>query len=393
MASEIQSRQQGMETLSLSTIFYKDTTRIVGMGISVIVVILNIAEIVIIARKKKNKKNNFERTLLSLSVTDLFYGALNLALLTSQLTIMNIQHGDMIVSYTIHLFVVVSSMLHVLLIATDRLFAVVAPLKHRVVATPKQMSYLIGGVWFLSAVASIAFTAYISIYIKLTPRIPPEKFNSSQIQPTPYFKMMYGNKKPTHGNPILGNGQSNSTNRKTNSKLGERTSTHGQTNSTHKPIFYRKSTYGYLNLTQGQPTQKKMSRKSPTLNPQKFYKRRNKQNLTHGQAALSNETQPKPDEGESKIISSHRRKQNGKKRAKNGHNDRMILKQMITSVCIVNCRCVVGHYLYDHHLQSTSFTTSKYEGKGFFGQSAGSRLLYGFHPVLHRGRLVPQEKS
>uniref|UniRef100_A0A7M5XD64 G-protein coupled receptors family 1 profile domain-containing protein n=1 Tax=Clytia hemisphaerica TaxID=252671 RepID=A0A7M5XD64_9CNID len=112
-------------------------------SISIVVAILNIIEIVLIKRKKE--KTNFDRLLMSLSMADLLYGALN-----GLLNALRIIQSNSDILFNVRLFFMLASTLHLLLIGTDRLVAVAKPLKHRVIATPKRIYWSIFLVWVLS---------------------------------------------------------------------------------------------------------------------------------------------------------------------------------------------------------------------------------------------------
>ena len=118
----------------------------IELSISVVIIIVNAVEIVLL--KRQNRKSRFEIVLLSLSVADLLYGFLNS---TFQLIrIFEVFSADFQLIFNIRLFFMLASIFHLLLIGTDRLFAVAKPLRNKTVITKKKIYWALFVIWLLS---------------------------------------------------------------------------------------------------------------------------------------------------------------------------------------------------------------------------------------------------
>ena len=111
--------------------------RSVDLTIGLIVALLNIMEIILILRLKRKKKI-FEIVLLSLSVADLLFGLSNASICVVFLG--NWKDESVFdITYTTYFFFVLTSILHLVFIAIDRLSAIVRPIRHNIFMTRKRI--------------------------------------------------------------------------------------------------------------------------------------------------------------------------------------------------------------------------------------------------------------
>jgi 7 transmembrane receptor (rhodopsin family). len=131
----------------------EELKRSVDLTIGVIVAILNVLEIILILRLKRKKKI-FEVILLSLSVADLLFGLSNASVCVVFLgNWKSISVFD--VSYTTYFFFVLTSILHLIFIALDRLAAIVRPIRHNIFMTRKKVYICLAVVWIVAAIAAL----------------------------------------------------------------------------------------------------------------------------------------------------------------------------------------------------------------------------------------------
>ena len=139
-----------------------------ALVIGMLVIILNAIQVVLILRIKR-KKTLYEKCLLSLSVADLLFGFSNGVV--SMMYLVGIQNVIILydITYTVFLFCILTSILHILWIALDRLWAVTFPFNHNVKATSRKLHKLI--------ILSWTFTLLISVSVLTIQRI---RYSSSQ---------------------------------------------------------------------------------------------------------------------------------------------------------------------------------------------------------------------
>ena len=144
------------------------------LSISIIVCIVNIAEIIVIAMIKR-RKTIYEKLLLSLSVADCLFGFVNglqqvmrKALSRDKRSIANNIAGN------IYFFFIFASLNHVLAISLDRLWVVCSPIKHRIIVTRRRIHIAIAIIW----ISTTIITALILIYAFLGRE---EVFNQERI--------------------------------------------------------------------------------------------------------------------------------------------------------------------------------------------------------------------
>ena len=130
-----------------SELIYEITDLVIGF----LVAVLNVIEIVIIARIKKRKK--YEVLLLSLSLSDCLFGISNVLL--ASLYISNECHARSLLecSYILYLFFVLTSMLHLTFMSIDRVIAVVKPFKYKFLLNQRRTNIIIAILWSFTLVA------------------------------------------------------------------------------------------------------------------------------------------------------------------------------------------------------------------------------------------------
>ena len=130
-----------------SELIYEITDLVIGF----LVAVLNVIEIVIIARIKKRKK--YEVLLLSLSLSDCLFGISNVLL--ASLYISNECHARSLLecSYILYIFFVLTSMLHLTFMSIDRVIAVVKPFKHKFLLNQRRTNIIIAILWSFTLVA------------------------------------------------------------------------------------------------------------------------------------------------------------------------------------------------------------------------------------------------
>ena len=128
-------------------LIYEITDLIIGF----LVAVLNVVEIIIIARIKKRKK--YEVLLLSLSLSDCLFGIANVIL--ASVYISNECHARNLLecSYILYLFFVLTSMFHLAFMSIDRVIAVIKPFKHKFLLTQRRIYIIIAVLWSFTLVA------------------------------------------------------------------------------------------------------------------------------------------------------------------------------------------------------------------------------------------------
>ena len=121
----------------------KYTESIVGIALGLLIILLNLCEMKILHKRKK--KRLYESLLLSLSVSDLFLGVSELSI--SIVYISGIFDESPNYAYMTYFFFLLVSILHLLCISIDRLYAVAYPIHHKTHQRGKTTKYLIGASW------------------------------------------------------------------------------------------------------------------------------------------------------------------------------------------------------------------------------------------------------
>ena len=123
--------------------------KIVGLLVPIIIIIVNSIEIHLL-RKTLNKQS-YEKVLLSLSVCDLVSGLITL----TAVPYMSLVHNEFYVAlyWIIWRFVFcywnLTTMLHLIIIGIDRLWAIGAPFHHRIHSSHRKLVVSVGLAWFL----------------------------------------------------------------------------------------------------------------------------------------------------------------------------------------------------------------------------------------------------
>ena len=123
------------------------------LSLGALIAIVNLVEVIMIA-KIKRKKKIYEILLLSLSVSDLMFGILNVFVCSFYL-VYGFKNQNLInTTYTFYFFFILSSVFHLLFITIDRLVIVLKPLKHRTFWTMKKLYAVLFLIWILAVLLS-----------------------------------------------------------------------------------------------------------------------------------------------------------------------------------------------------------------------------------------------
>lgn len=123
---------------------YPSFSDIIFVIVSLVVIVTNTCEVVHIYKKKK--KNSYEVLLLSLSVSDAFFGLVNLVFLILRLTS---SHSLTDVLRFLYTFSFLLSVLHLVTLALDRWVAVTFPLRHKVYWEVSHAKKTIALIWLV----------------------------------------------------------------------------------------------------------------------------------------------------------------------------------------------------------------------------------------------------
>ena len=127
--------------------------RSIDLTFGVLIAILNLAEIIMIA-KIKRKKKIYEIVLLSLSVSDCMFGLSNVFVSIPYIASI-CRFQDLVeTTYTLYVFFILTSIFHLLFITLDRLSAILKPLKHRTCLSRKRFYMYLAVLWILAVMIS-----------------------------------------------------------------------------------------------------------------------------------------------------------------------------------------------------------------------------------------------
>ena len=134
---------------------------LISLILGIVVVILNSIQVVVMKRLPRKLKI-YEMLIFSMSISDLLFGASSFVMHTYNISVLSTDENSQTTSIwtTTYFMFIVSSILHLLTIAGDRLFAIVRPVKHNIVVGRKQMLKVILIVWTISTL--LAASLYIS---------------------------------------------------------------------------------------------------------------------------------------------------------------------------------------------------------------------------------------
>ena len=131
----------------------------IKLSTSILVVILNIVEIIFIA-KIKRKKRIYELIIASLSVSDCLFSLSNAIFSSLFLSKLYKSEEDLVeVTYIAYLFFILASVFHLIFIAVDRVMIVLIPFQYENIFTTKRQKIGITFLWIL------AFAISVSTYI------------------------------------------------------------------------------------------------------------------------------------------------------------------------------------------------------------------------------------
>ena len=148
----------------------------IELGTSLVVVILNIAEIIFITKIKRRKKI-YEIILANLSISDCLFG-ISKVIICSIFLHKSWKPGDDLLKtvYIANVFFILASIFHLVFIAVDRVMIALIPFQYETIFTTKRLKIGIAILWIL------AFGISISTYIYYEGRVSESKSNSSNIQ-------------------------------------------------------------------------------------------------------------------------------------------------------------------------------------------------------------------
>ena len=127
--------------------------RSIDLTFGVLIAILNLAEIIMIA-KIKRKKKIYEVVLLSLSVSDCMFGLSNVFVSIPHIASI-CRFQDLVeTTYTLYVFFILTSIFHLLFITLDRLIAILKPFKHRTCLSRKRFYMYLAILWILAVMIS-----------------------------------------------------------------------------------------------------------------------------------------------------------------------------------------------------------------------------------------------
>ena len=164
---DMATNQSGMQ-LILTTCgrdSFEKLKRSIDLSTSFIIAILNIVEIVIIA-KLKHQKKIFELILLSLSVSDRIFCLTNV-IVSSVFLNQTCQDYLLESVYVLYVFCIMTSSLQLIFIALDRVMIVLIPFRYKVIFTMKRLKIGIVVIWILAL--AISASVYLS-YELTTPK-------------------------------------------------------------------------------------------------------------------------------------------------------------------------------------------------------------------------------
>ena len=136
-------------------------TNISNLVLGYIVAVLNMIEILLL-KKLPRKLKIYELLIFSMSISDFSFGFSSSTLLILYFAHPPWRQWTSLTSlwYTMYFFFIVSSILHLLTIAADRLFAVIKPVQHNVFISRKRIIRIILTLWAISFIISASL--YIS---------------------------------------------------------------------------------------------------------------------------------------------------------------------------------------------------------------------------------------
>ena len=146
-------------------IMWSKQEQITILSTSILVTILNIVEIISIA-KIKRRKRIYEIILASLSVSDCLFSLLNAMIASIFLSMQWQSQQDLLKIMCIAFsFFIIASVFHLLFIAVDRVMIVLIPLQYETAFSAKRQKYVITLLWILAFAISISTYVYYDVTI------------------------------------------------------------------------------------------------------------------------------------------------------------------------------------------------------------------------------------
>ena len=140
-----------------------NTTTGISLTVSIAIVFTNFIEIIILSKRRRRKV--YEKLLLSLSMSDLFSGFAEIAMTGTYYA--KLQDVDVFkVKNTLFAFFLCTSIMHQILLALDRLYAVKFPIQHNIVTSGRKTVAVIAGTWLVNAIAAVACVTIVEIDTK-----------------------------------------------------------------------------------------------------------------------------------------------------------------------------------------------------------------------------------
>ena len=141
--------------------------RSIILSTGVFVAILNLVEIVMIA-KIHRKKRIYETILMSLSVSDCMFGFSNVIVSLFHLT-RSYKYANLLgIAYTTYVFFLLTSIFHLIFIAVDRAMIVVIPFKYETIFTTKRLKIGIFLLWLLALIIGVSMNVASELKTKVS---------------------------------------------------------------------------------------------------------------------------------------------------------------------------------------------------------------------------------
>ena len=152
----------------------------IKLSTGILVAILNIVEIIFIA-KIKRRKRIYEIILASLSVSDCLFSLSNVIFSSILLSKLCKSEEDLVeVTYVAYLFFVLASVFHLIFIAVDRVMIVLIPFQYEAIFTRKRQKIGVTLLWMLAFAISIS--TYIYYDVTTSEEKNPSTRNETNIQ-------------------------------------------------------------------------------------------------------------------------------------------------------------------------------------------------------------------
>ena len=134
--------------------------RCIDLTTGFLIAILNIMEVIMIT-KIRRKKRIYEIILASLSISDCMFGLSNIVV--SSIYLSNSCKYDELIetAYISYAFFVLTSIFHLIYIATDRVMIVLKPFQYEIIFTTKRLKIGIAALWIIAFVIGVStYTVY-----------------------------------------------------------------------------------------------------------------------------------------------------------------------------------------------------------------------------------------